>query len=50
MSKPTVSLLEGKKITAEQVAALFRKLTGREPTPEEVEYAKENLKPDPKKQ
>jgi hypothetical protein len=41
--KPRLAVLKGREITAEDVAALFRHLTGRTATPEEVEEARKSL-------
>ena len=38
--KPAFFLVDAKEITFEQTIDLFRKLTGREPTAEEVEEAR----------
>jgi hypothetical protein len=38
--KPTLHLLHPQEITFENIMEMFRKLTGREPTPEEVEEAR----------
>jgi hypothetical protein len=39
-TKPELFLLRGNPITLEQLTALFRELTGREPTPEDMARAK----------
>jgi hypothetical protein len=39
--KPELVLIEGKDITFEDITGMFRRLTGREPTPEEVEEARQ---------
>ena len=41
--KPSLTLILGDTIDAEAIARLFRKLTGREPTPEEMEEARKIL-------
>ena len=38
--KPTLHLLHSNEITFENIMEMFRKLTGREPTAEEVEEAR----------
>jgi hypothetical protein len=44
--KPSLTLLMGEKIDAEAIRRLFVKLTGREPTPEEMEEARKVLERD----
>jgi hypothetical protein len=41
--KPSLAIVPGRGIDVEQVVALFRHLTGREPSKEEVEQAKASL-------
>jgi len=38
--KPTLHLLHPDEVTLDNIIQMFRKLTGREPTPEEVEEAR----------
>jgi len=38
--KPSLTLLRGDRITAESLADLFEKLTGKRPTPEEIAQVK----------
>lgn len=41
--RPRYLLLPGNQITAETIAELYRQLTGREPTPEEMDRARATL-------
>ena len=42
--KPTLHLMQGKKtLTLEHITALYKKLTGRDPTPEDLEKSKRLL-------
>lgn len=43
MEKPKLHLLKGQGITAAQLGELFKKLTGRDPTPAEMEQAEKDL-------
>jgi hypothetical protein len=40
-AKPRLAIVKG--VTVEDVVALYRSLTGRDPSPEEVEEAKKSL-------
>jgi hypothetical protein len=42
-TKPELFLLRGSTITVDQIMNLFRRLTGREPTPEDMTKAKAKL-------
>ena len=41
--KPSLTLLRGDRISAETLATMFEKLTGKKPSPEEIEEARETL-------
>jgi hypothetical protein len=42
--QPTLHLMQGKKaLSLEHITALYKKLTGREPTPEDLERSKRLL-------
>jgi len=42
--KPELSLIKGKGVTAEDIAALYEKLTGKKSTEEQIQASRERLR------